>query len=102
MAETNPPAEARAPTPPPAIEQLAGTETVGSYFTNWITRLSAGDTGALPVIAGLILLAIIFQSLNGNFLTAGNLVNLMVQGSVYMLFSLGMIFILLLGEIDLS
>jgi D-xylose transport system permease protein len=72
------------------------------YFQNWITRIKAGDTGALPVICGLIILAIIFQSLNGNYLTAGNLVNLMVQGAVYMLFAQGMIFVLLLGEIDLS
>jgi len=72
------------------------------YIHDWLERLRAGDTGILPVLGGLIVLAIIFQSLNGNFLTPGNLVNLVVQGSVYMLFSLGMVFVLLLGEIDLS
>ncbi|HVW91884.1 MAG TPA: sugar ABC transporter permease [Devosia sp.] len=86
----------------PTVAGLSGSSTLGDYFRNWGSRVRAGDTGALPVIAGLVILAIIFQSLNANFLTAGNLVNLMVQGSVYMLFSLGMIFILLLGEIDLS
>jgi D-xylose transport system permease protein len=65
-------------------------------------RLRAGDTGVLPVVGGLVVLAIIFQSLNANFLTPGNLVNLMVQGAVYMLFALGMVFVLLIGEIDLS
>lgn len=82
--------------------EVRGTTSLGEYLRNWIARVRGGDTGALPVIAGLILLAVIFQSLNANFLTPGNLVNLMVQGSVYMLFALGMIFILLLGEIDLS
>lgn len=75
---------------------------LSAYLHDWLIRLRAGDTGVLPVLAGLILLAVIFQALNGNFLTPGNLVNLGVQGSVYMLFSVGMIFVLLLGEIDLS
>jgi D-xylose transport system permease protein len=81
---------------------LSGARSLPEYFENWTARLRAGDTGALPVVGGLIVLAIIFQSLNSYFLTAGNLVNLMVQGAVYMLFSMGMIFVLLIGEIDLS
>jgi len=99
MTDTHP-----APAAPTAAPKAAasGSGSFRDYVSNWLARVRAGDTGALPVIAGLILLAIIFQTLNSNFLTAGNLVNLMVQGSVYMLFSLGMIFILLLGEIDLS
>ena len=56
----------------------------------------------LPVIVGLILISVIFQSLNSNFLTAGNLVNLLVQGAVYMLLAMAEVFVLLLGEIDLS
>lgn len=84
-----------APAPPKA-------SGLSAYLQDWLIRLRAGDTGVLPVLAGLILLAVIFQALNGNFLTPGNLVNLGVQGSVYMLFSVGMIFVLLLGEIDLS
>ena len=56
----------------------------------------------LPVVGGLIVITILFQSLNSNFLSAGNLVNLLVQGAVYMLLAMGEIFVLLLGEIDLS
>ena len=56
----------------------------------------------LPVVAGLLLISILFQSLNSNFLTAGNLVNLLVQGAVFMLLAMGEVFALLLGEIDLS
>jgi D-xylose transport system permease protein len=77
------------------------TDPLG-YLRQVVVRLRAGDTGALPVVGGLIVLAVIFQSLNADFLTPGNLVNLMVQGSVYMLFALGMVFVLLIGEIDLS
>ncbi len=96
------PSDTPPPAPVAAAAAVTGTDSFGEYFRNWMSRIRAGDTGALPVIAGLVILAVIFQTLNANFLTAGNLVNLMVQGSVYMLFALGMIFILLLGEIDLS
>ena len=65
-------------------------------------RIRSGDSGVLPVVGGLLLISILFQSLNSNFLTAGNLVNLLIQGAVYMLLAMGEVFALLLGEIDLS
>ena len=104
MADPNPAPQVGTP-PAAAIPTVTALPTAGTLrdaFSNWIARVRAGDTGALPVVAGLIVLAIIFQTLNANFLAPGNLVNLMVQGSVYMLFALGIIFVLLLGEIDLS
>ena len=106
MTDTNPasprPNAASAAPATPEVASIGTAANLSEYARNWLVRVRAGDTGALPVIAGLIILAVIFQTLNQNFLTPGNLVNLMVQGAVYMLFSLGMIFILLLGEIDLS
>lgn len=92
----------KAPDPDTAPAAAASDPSLRLYFHDWLARLRAGDTGVLPVMGGLIVLAAIFQSLNGNFLTPGNLVNLAVQGSVYMLFASGMIFVLLIGEIDLS
>jgi D-xylose transport system permease protein len=77
-------------------------DSVGEYLRAWVLRVRGGDTGILPVILGLFLISIIFQSLNSNFLTAGNLVNLLVQGAVFMLLAMGEVFVLLLGEIDLS
>jgi D-xylose transport system permease protein len=65
-------------------------------------RIRSGDSGVLPVVGGLLLISILFQSLNSNFLSAGNLVNLLIQGAVYMLLAMGEVFALLLGEIDLS
>jgi len=67
-----------------------------------LSRIRSGDLGVLPVVGGLFVLAVVFQTLNVHFLTAGNLVNLMVQGAVYMLLSLGTVFVLLIGEVDLS
>jgi D-xylose transport system permease protein len=72
------------------------------YLRGAVARVRGGDAGVLPVIAGLVLISILFQTLNRHFLTAGNLVNLLVQGAVYMLLAMGEIYALLLGEIDLS
>jgi D-xylose transport system permease protein len=77
-------------------------QTFGEYVRAWILRIRGGDAGALPVIGGLLAISILFQSLNSNFLTAGNLVNLLIQGAVYMLLAMAEVWVLLLGEIDLS
>src|SRR6266851_2965304 len=83
-----------------APEIVAGS--LGEYLRAWVARIKAGESGVLPVIVGLIVIAVIFQSQNANFLTAGNLVNLLVQGAAITLLGLGEVFALLLGEIDLS
>ncbi len=76
--------------------------SLGEYLGAAWARVRAGDSGVLPVVAGLILISALFQSLNSNFLTSGNVVNLLIQGAAYMLLAMGMVFPLLLGEIDLS
>jgi D-xylose transport system permease protein len=65
-------------------------------------RLKEGDIGSLPVIFGLILIAIVFQIANPNFLTPLNLSNLFVQIASVGTISVGVVLVLLLGEIDLS
>jgi D-xylose transport system permease protein len=77
-------------------------DSLSAYARTWWTRLKAGDSGSLPVIVGLVVLAVIFQSQDRHFLTAANLTNLMPQGAEYTLLALGVVFVLLLGEIDLS
>ncbi|NUP75867.1 MAG: ATP-binding cassette domain-containing protein [Sinomonas sp.] len=72
------------------------------YFRAAFARVRGGESGVLPVLAGLVLISVLFQSLNPNFLTPGNLVNLLIQGSVFMMLAMGQVFVLLLGEIDLS
>lgn len=76
--------------------------SVGGYLRASLARIKGGETGILPVVGGLLLVAILFQSLNDRFLTAGNLVNLLVQSSVFSLLAMGEIYALVLGEIDLS
>jgi len=65
-------------------------------------RLRQGDVGALPVLLGLIVIAIIFRIANPFFLTPGNLTNLLVQITPIGAIAIGIVLVLLLGEIDLS
>jgi D-xylose transport system permease protein len=64
--------------------------------------IKAGDVGSLPVIVGLILIAVFFNLKNDQFLTAGNFTNLMTQMAGVTTIAIGVVFVLLLGEIDLS
>jgi D-xylose transport system permease protein len=76
--------------------------TLGEYVRGAFARVRGGESGVLPVVAGLILISILFQSLNSNFLTSRNLVNLLIQSAAISLLAMGEVFALLLGEIDLS
>ncbi len=78
------------------------TETLSEYVHAAAGRLRGGESGVLPVLVGLVAITIFFQVRNDNFLSAGNLTNLLVQGAVFMLLGMGEVFALLLGEIDLS
>jgi D-xylose transport system permease protein len=79
-----------------------GGESLPEYGRRWWAGVKAGELGSLPIIVGLILISIIFQSQNSNFLTAGNFVNLIVQAAAITTIGMGIVFVLLLGEIDLS
>jgi D-xylose transport system permease protein len=68
----------------------------------WLTDVRAGQLGSLPIILGLVIIAIVFQSQNDHFLTASNFVNLIVQSAAFATIAMGIVFVLLLGEIDLS
>jgi D-xylose transport system permease protein len=89
-------------TPPLPTPQSAASATIGAYARRWIDNVRGGELGSLPIIVGLLIIAIVFQFQNDRFLTAGNFVNLMVQGAAYALVAMGIVFVLLLGEIDLS
>ena len=88
---------AAADVPPELLAQ-----SLGQYFRAWIARLRGGDSGVLPVVLGIVVVAISFQIANSTFLSSLNLVNLFKQSTVYMLLAMAEIFALLLGEIDLS
>ena len=80
----------------------AANESLADYGRRWWAGVRTGDLGSLPIVVGLILIAVIFQSQNSQFLTAGNFVNLIVQMAAITIIGMGIVFVLLLGEIDLS
>ncbi|MCS6835805.1 MAG: ABC transporter permease [Anaerolineae bacterium] len=85
-----------------ALQKSRQQQSFGEYIENYINRVKSGDIGSLPIIIGLIVIALIFQSQNANYLTPRNLVNLIVQASIFTTIGYGIVLVLLLGEIDLS
>jgi D-xylose transport system permease protein len=75
---------------------------VREYVRGYLGRLRSGELGTLPIVLGLVVISVVFQNLNQNFLTAQNLANLLVQGSGVAVIAMGVVFVLILGEIDLS
>ena len=73
-----------------------------SSVRSFANRVRTGDVGSLPVVAGLILIWTIFQILNPNFLSSRNLVNLTLQSAAVGTIAIGIVLVLLIGEIDLS
>src|ERR1039458_2599919 len=77
-------------------------QTLGQYMRGWWLGVRSGDSGVLPVVVGIVGIAIVFQILNSRFFEPLNLVNLFSQSTIYMVLAMAEIFVLLLGEIDLS
>ncbi|SDH00678.1 D-xylose transport system permease protein [Microbacterium pygmaeum] len=75
---------------------------VSRWFTMVLTRIRGGDLGSLPVIIGLALIWTVFQILNPVFLSSRNLVDLTMQCAAIGTIALGVVLVLLVGEIDLS
>lgn len=71
---------------------------ISAYFS----RLKGGDVGALPAMAAVIVLMALFANLSPYFLTEINIANQFVQSAVLMVTAMALVFVLLLGEIDLS
>jgi D-xylose transport system permease protein len=76
--------------------------TFRDTFAALVRRLPRGELGAAPVLAGLVLIAVVFQAQNPFFLTPRNLTNLVLQIAAMGTLSVGIVLVLLLGEIDLS
>jgi D-xylose transport system permease protein len=91
------PDRAAADVPPELLAQ-----TLGQYLRVWWLRVRSGDSGVLPVVLAIVVVAVSFQVATPKFLSSLNLVNLFEQSTVYMVLAMAEIFALLLAEIDLS
>ncbi len=94
-------AETQTATEPPLPGQATGN-SIGAVLRRRFEAIKQGEVGTLPVIIGLILIVAFFYFKNSNFLSAGNFTNLMTQMAAVTTIAIGVVFVLLLGEIDLS
>jgi D-xylose transport system permease protein len=78
------------------------SQSTGEAIRDYFARLRGGELGSLPALLGLFVLVVIFASQSDNFLTLNNTSNLIAQGAGQMIIAMGLVFVLLLGEIDLS
>jgi D-xylose transport system permease protein len=76
--------------------------TIKSAMADYWARVKAGDIGSLPAVLGLVVLCLVFGSMSNVFLTPGNFANLITQAAAVIVIAMGLVFVLLLGEIDLS
>ncbi|HSP71593.1 MAG TPA: hypothetical protein VLN26_04440 [Gaiellaceae bacterium] len=79
-----------------------GADTVSGALRAYLEKLKAGDVGSLPVIFGMVIITIIFTAKVNVFFTAVNFNNIIVQMAGFALIAIGVVFVLLIGEIDLS
>ncbi|HWD62939.1 MAG TPA: sugar ABC transporter permease [Humibacter sp.] len=78
------------------------TGTIGDAVAGFTSKLRGGDLGSLPVVVGLVIIAVLFQALNPRFLAPGNLVNLTLQAAPLGVIAIGTVVVLLAAQIDLS
>ncbi|RWD94085.1 sugar ABC transporter permease [Mesorhizobium sp.] len=83
-------------------ERLKDRSGAKGAIKGFLDRVRSGDLGSLPVVVGLVLICTIFQTLNPVFLSPNNLVNLLFDCSTVGIISLGIVCVLMVGEIDLS
>ena len=77
--------------------------TLAEAFSEYVSRVRGGDVGPLPAILGLVVLLIVFSSLRPEtFTNSFNFANLLIQSAPVIVIAMGLVFVLLIGEIDLS
>jgi D-xylose transport system permease protein len=89
-------------TTPAEAPERAAPPTLSQYTKTYIARVRGGDIGSLPAIAGLVVLSVYFAILRPSFLHVNNIAALFTQGAAVTVIAMGLIFVLLIGEIDLS
>jgi D-xylose transport system permease protein len=97
---TNQTTEAPAPAIDPRL--MVREQGFAGYLGEFKRKMKTGELGSVPVVLGLVLIAAIFQGLTGDFLNADNLTNITLWIAGPGLIAVGIVFVLLLGEIDLS
>ncbi len=96
------PSNKSTPTLDRSDERVRHDDSLAAMAKGFIDRVRSGDLGMLPVAVGLVVISIVFSALNPIFLAPNNLVNLLFDCATVGVISLGIVCVLVLGEIDLS
>jgi len=86
----------------PPVDEAGTSQTLSGYMRLWWQGVRAGELGSLPIIVGLVVIVITFTLLTDNFFSERNFTNLILQMAAVATMAIGIVFVLLVAEIDLS
>ena len=87
---------------PESPEPVEGLAALSAYTRGYVARVRGGELGSIPALVGLIVITVVFAVVHQGFLSAYNIEALVIQAAPIIVMAMGLIFVLLLGEIDLS
>ncbi len=87
---------------PDGRQPAEGPAALGAYTRGYLARVRGGELGSIPALVGLIVITAVFAVVHQGFLSAYNIEALVIQAAPIIVMAMGLVFVLLLGEIDLS
>jgi D-xylose transport system permease protein len=87
---------------PEGAEPVEGLSALGRYIRGYLARVRGGELGSIPALVGLVVITAVFAVVHQGFLSAYNIEALVIQAAPIIVMAMGLVFVLLLGEIDLS
>ncbi|MFG1625189.1 sugar ABC transporter permease [Kribbella sp. NPDC049227] len=87
---------------PDSAEPVEGLGALSAYIRDYLGRVRGGELGSIPAMVGLIVITVVFAVVHQGFLSAYNIEALVIQAAPIIVMAMGLVFVLLLGEIDLS
>jgi len=87
---------------PDGREPVERPAALGAYTRGYLARVRGGELGSIPALVGLIVITVVFAVVHQGFLSAYNIEALVIQAAPIIVMAMGLVFVLLLGEIDLS
>jgi D-xylose transport system permease protein len=87
---------------PQGSQPVEGLAALGAYTRGYLARVRGGELGSIPALVGLIVITVVFAVVHQGFLSAYNFEALVIQAAPIIVMAMGLVFVLLLGEIDLS
>jgi D-xylose transport system permease protein len=90
------------PSQPDGVTPTEGMAALRTYTRDYLARVRGGELGSIPALIGLIAITLVFAVVHQGFLSAYNIEALVIQAAPIIVMAMGLVFVLLLGEIDLS